>query len=161
SAGTLTVQSGGSVNVSGDVAIARTSGTSSLSMTGGSVIASGAMYVGGSSTAAGGTGTLSVGNGSVSVASLRQWNGSSINVNAGAGTMALGGANGYIGVTDIEAGAIKLTAADAVTSTSALTVATGATFDLNGLNDSVGSLNGAGSILLGSASNTLTIGGNG
>jgi hypothetical protein len=60
------------------------------------------------------------------------------------------GVNTYTGATTISAGTLRLGATNAISSASALTVAVGATFDLNGFSDIIGSLAGAGSVTLGS-----------
>ena len=78
----------------------------------------------------------------------------------GAGTLTLSAANTYTGATTVSAGTIKLAIADAVGASSALSVSLGATFDLAGFSDTVGSLAGAGSVTSSSAgSMTLTAGG--
>eukprot|EP01036_Dinobryon_divergens_P036392 gene36393-47375_t len=79
-------------------------------------------------------------------------------VKAGAGTLGLGGANTYSGTTSLDAGTLRTTAANSLSAASALTVAAGATLDLNNFDQSVGSLAGAGTVTLGSA--TLTSGAN-
>jgi autotransporter-associated beta strand protein len=69
-----------------------------------------------------------------------------------AGTLTLSGANTYNGETVINAGTLKAGAANVIADGSAVTVASGATYDLNNFNDTAGSIAGAGSITLGSAS---------
>ncbi len=75
----------------------------------------------------------------------------------GTGTWTLTGLNSYLGATTISAGTLALGANDAIPSYSAVTVAGGATFNLNGYTDTIGSLAGAGTVSLGSG--TLTVGG--
>ncbi|MBZ0091606.1 MAG: autotransporter-associated beta strand repeat-containing protein, partial [Sulfuricellaceae bacterium] len=75
----------------------------------------------------------------------------------GGGTLILSGANTYTGATSINEGTLQLGAANRIADTSAITVASGATFNLNGFADTVGSIAGDGNITLGSA--TLTSGG--
>ena len=77
----------------------------------------------------------------------------------GAGALLLGGGNAYAGDTLVSNGTLRATAAFAVPTGSAVTVATGATFDLNGFDQSVGSVAGAGTITAGAAA--LTSGWNG
>lgn len=68
-------------------------------------------------------------------------------VKAGTGTLTLSGANTYTGVTTISAGTLQLGAAsERISNSSALTVNSGATFNLNGFSESVASLAGAGTI---------------
>ena len=75
----------------------------------------------------------------------------------GTGTLTLSGANTYTGGTFVDGGILRAAIANAL-GTGTLTVASGATLDLNGFNQAVGSLSGAGNFTLGSAS--LSTGGN-
>jgi len=80
---------------------------------------------------------------------------------AGTGTLIVSGANTYTGATAITAGTLQLGATNAVPSGSAVTVSGGATFDLRGFSDAIGSLAGAGTVTSGAAGAvTLTAGGN-
>jgi len=80
---------------------------------------------------------------------------------AGTGTLIVSGANTYTGATAISAGTLQLGATNAVPSGSAVTVSGGATFDLRGFSDAIGSLAGAGTVTSGAAGAvTLTAGGN-
>ncbi len=75
----------------------------------------------------------------------------------GTGTFTLSGANTYTGATTISAGELKMGVANAISSSSAVTVTS--TFNLNDYNQSIGSLAdlaGTGSVTLGSA--TLSAG---
>jgi autotransporter-associated beta strand protein len=76
---------------------------------------------------------------------------------AGTGIFTLSGANTYTGATTINAGTLTLGAANRIADTSALTVAGGATFNLNNFAETIGSLAGAGTVTLGSG--ILTAGG--
>src|SRR5206468_1104794 len=67
----------------------------------------------------------------------------------GTGTQILSGANTYVGPTTVNGGALAAGAINTLPSQTALTVATGATFDLNNFSQSIGSLAGAGSVTLG------------
>ncbi|MFC2102135.1 autotransporter-associated beta strand repeat-containing protein, partial [Bacteroidota bacterium] len=73
---------------------------------------------------------------------------------AGDGTWIVSGANTYTGATTISAGTLKLGAAGVISDLSAVSV-TG-TLDLNGNNETIGSLAGAGTVTS-SASGTLTL----
>ncbi|HYE06979.1 MAG TPA: autotransporter-associated beta strand repeat-containing protein, partial [Planctomycetota bacterium] len=73
----------------------------------------------------------------------------------GTSTVVVTGAGTYTGTTTVTAGTLALGAADRLPAT-ALTMASGATFDLAGFNETVGSLSGAGTVTLGIA--TLTTG---
>ncbi len=81
---------------------------------------------------------------------------------AGAGTLALSGANSYSGATMVNGGTLRLGAAGALPSGTAVTLANvaGAVLDLYGYNQTISSLSGGGSsggsVSLGSA--TLTVG---
>jgi autotransporter-associated beta strand protein/T5SS/PEP-CTERM-associated repeat protein len=74
----------------------------------------------------------------------------------GAGVLTLAGPSSYTGATNVNAGTLQAGAANAFAPGSAFTVASGATLNLNGFNQTIGSLAGAGSAALGSA--TLTTG---
>jgi fibronectin-binding autotransporter adhesin len=78
----------------------------------------------------------------------------------GTGTLTLGGANTYTGATNISAGILKEGTANVITDTSAVTVATGATYDLNSFSEIIGSLAGGGTVTSSAAGAlTLTAGG--
>jgi len=76
---------------------------------------------------------------------------------AGLGTLVLDGANTYTGATTVSAGSLQAGAANAFAPSSAHSVASGATLDLNSFNQTIGSLAGAGNVTLGSGA--LTTGG--
>src|SRR5204863_7689951 len=77
----------------------------------------------------------------------------------GAGTWTLFGTNTYTGATTVNGGTLLAGAINTLPSQTALTVATGATFDLNNFTQSIGSLAGAGSVTLGTVGTaTLTTG---
>lgn len=76
---------------------------------------------------------------------------------SGAGTLIFSGANTYSGVTNVNAGRLQAGAANSFSTNSAHVVAAGTTLDLNDLNQTIGSLAGAGNVTLGTA--TLTAGG--
>ncbi|MCS6319724.1 MAG: autotransporter-associated beta strand repeat-containing protein, partial [Nitrospira sp.] len=83
--------------------------------------------------------------------------GTSNMVKQGTGTLTLTGANSYAGTTTVEAGMLRNGATNVVPQFSAVSVASGATWDLNSYNNTVGAVAGAGNIPLGSG--TLTTGG--
>jgi outer membrane autotransporter protein len=78
-------------------------------------------------------------------------------IKIGTGTLTLSGANTYTGPTMVNAGTLQAGAVNTFSSASAFTVASGATLDLAGFNQAIGSLAGAGSVTLGAA--TLTTNG--
>lgn len=74
----------------------------------------------------------------------------------GSGTWTLSGASTYGGATTISAGTLRIdVSANRIPATTALSIASGATFDLNNLDQQVGSIAGAGAVTLGSG--TLTV----
>jgi len=77
----------------------------------------------------------------------------------GAGTLTLTGANTYSGTTAVNAGTLRAGAVNVWGNNSAVTVAAGATLDLNDYAQAIGSLAGAGDVLLGTA--TLSTGADG
>jgi autotransporter-associated beta strand protein len=81
---------------------------------------------------------------------------------SGTGTFILANRNNsYTGATNVNSGVLRLGDQNSIPATSAVTVAGGSTLNLNNLNDTVGSLAGAGSVTLGTNTNVrLTTGGN-
>src|SRR2546430_7086390 len=78
----------------------------------------------------------------------------------GAGPLLLSAANAYTGATTINAGTLKEGAANVISDSSAVTVASGATYDLNSFSATIGSLAGGGTVTSGAAGAlTLTAGG--
>jgi autotransporter-associated beta strand protein len=69
----------------------------------------------------------------------------------GTGTLTLGGSNTYSGATASNVGTLQAGAVNAFSPFSAFAIASGAALDLGGFNQSIGSLAGAGSVILGSA----------
>jgi autotransporter-associated beta strand protein len=65
------------------------------------------------------------------------------------GAVVLSAANAYSGPTAVNSGTLRVGIPDAVPNTSAVTVAAGATIDLNKFSDTIGSLAGAGNVNLG------------
>jgi autotransporter-associated beta strand protein len=71
---------------------------------------------------------------------------------AGTGTLILSAANTYTGATTVTSGTLQIGIDNAIPSSNAVSVASGATLDLNNFSDSIGSLAGAGNVNLGSGS---------
>ena len=69
----------------------------------------------------------------------------------GAATLLLGGANTYTGATILQQGTLHLAANHVLSDSTAVTVASGATFDVATRTDTIGSLAGAGAVTLGAA----------
>ncbi len=76
---------------------------------------------------------------------------------AGVGMLTLAGAS-YTGATNVNGGTLQAGAANVFASSSAVTVASGATLDFNGFNQALASLAGAGAVTMGAGS--MTVGGN-
>ena len=95
-----------------------------------------------------GTGTLTAASYTLNAASVNANLGAGTLTNAG-GTSTLTGTAGAATVT-VTAGSLRLGADERLLDTSAVSVATGAAFDLNGRTETVGSVTGAGTTALGS-----------
>lgn len=74
---------------------------------------------------------------------------------AGDGTLVLSGANLYTGTTTVADGTLRLGGAERLANTSALTVASGAVFNLNGYNETLARIDSNGEVIFGTG-NTLT-----
>src|SRR5579884_2211569 len=105
-----------------------------------------------------GTATLTTGGDNTSTLFSGAISGTGRVTKQGTGAFTLAGANTYSGATTVSAGSVKGGAANAFSPNSAFTVAAGAVLDINGFDQTIGSLAGAGSVLLDPA--TLTVGGN-
>ncbi|MEO7933581.1 MAG: autotransporter-associated beta strand repeat-containing protein [Chthoniobacterales bacterium] len=77
---------------------------------------------------------------------------------SGAGVLTVNGVSTYTGATLVNTGTLRLGVADALPTTTDLTVSSGAGFDLAGFNATTNSLSGAGSVTLGGG--TLNTGSN-
>jgi autotransporter-associated beta strand protein len=149
--GTLGFDPAGSLSAQTAVSLA-TSGTFDLSdttQTIGSLDGTGAVLLG--------SGTLNTGalNTSTSFDGVISGTGSITKI--GTGTMTIGGANTYSGPTTIAAGTVTFAGAGSLSGQTAVNVLNGATLNVNGTTQTVGSLAGAGSVLLGTGA--LTVGG--
>ncbi|WP_449235455.1 Ig-like domain-containing protein [Azospirillum doebereinerae] len=161
-AGTLTLSNTGNSGAS-----------STLTVTGGTVaVASDSRLVGGAITLNGGnlsvTGADTIDNAIALSASATITSsaaatlsgvlgGSGALIKAGAGTLTLTAINTHSGSVDVNAGGLTLTGGNSIGNSSAVTVAAGATLTLAGGGETIGSLAGGGSVVLGY---TLTTGGN-
>lgn len=76
---------------------------------------------------------------------------------SGTGTWILSRANTYTGTTTVSQGTLQCSAANVISSSSPVSITTGAIFNPNANNQSVGSLTGGGNVTIGAA--TLTLGG--
>ena len=153
SAGTLTNGAAGVIADTSTVTVASgaTWNLANFNETVGSLAGAGSITLGSATVTCGGEGSSTTFSGVI--------NGTGAVTKAGAGTMTLSGVNTYTGATTVSAGTLTNGAAGVIADTSAMTVASGATWNLANFNETVGSLAGAGSITLGSA--TVTCGGDG
>ncbi|GEP44778.1 autotransporter-associated beta strand repeat-containing protein [Brevifollis gellanilyticus] len=135
----VTVSSGAILNANG------------FSQTIGSLAGAGNVTMGAGSLTTGGDNTSTTFSGIIS--------GSSNLTKSGSGVFTVSGASSYTGTTTVNAGTLRLGVVNGVTTTSAVAVASGAIYDLNGFNSTIGSIAGAGNVTLGSA--TLIAGSNG
>lgn len=83
----------------------------------------------------------------------RGWDGKTL-TKAGAGTLILSQVNGYDGATQINGGTLQTNIADALLSSSSVSIAGGANLALNNFNQHINNLSGNGNVALGSASLT-------
>ncbi|MFL6604683.1 MAG: autotransporter-associated beta strand repeat-containing protein [Steroidobacteraceae bacterium] len=110
-----------------------------------------------------GAGTLTTGANNTSTTYSGSISGTGGLVKAGSGVLTLGGANSYSGDTTISAGTFQVAGGHGIGDVSSVTVAAGATLSLNGTNETIGSLAGAGTVSLGAgilssgANNTSTL----
>ncbi|MDF2799214.1 MAG: autotransporter protein [Devosia sp.] len=81
-------------------------------------------------------------------------------VKVGTSELELTGTNSYTGLTRVEAGRLKAASADALAPVSGVVLSAGSTLDIGAWDQTIGSLAGAGSVILGNAPNRLTIGRN-
>ena len=160
-----TVINAGTLQVAGGAAIADTSAVSLANVAGTTLDLNGTNETIGSLAGGGatggnvslGVGTLTAGGNNTSTTYSGVMSGTGGLTKAGTGIFTLSGVNTYTGATTINAGTLRLGAANRIADTSALTVAGGATFNLNNFAETIGSLAGAGNVTLGTG--TLTAGG--
>jgi fibronectin-binding autotransporter adhesin len=105
-----------------------------------------------------GTGGLTTGALNTSTAFTGVMDGTGSLTKLGTGTMTLGGANTYTGPTTVAAGTLQFVSGGSLSGQTAVNVLSGATFDLNGTTQTIGSLEGGGNVVLGNGA--LTAGGN-
>lgn len=149
-AGTVTVDaSAGDVNVTGMQFVSD-----------GYVLAGDALHLSGAAPAIR-VGALGVGDAALTATLNLPIVSSSGFVKQAAGTLMLGSSNSYAGQTTVAAGTLRGAAANTFSAASAVTVASGATLDTGGFNQSVGSLTNAGTVNLRGAApgSTLTVNG--
>lgn len=163
-AGTLTLSSsntysGGTSLTDGTLAVA--SGTSlgsgPLQMSGATTFrALGNLTVNNAVSLAGGTATIDTDSFDLGLGGVISGIGTL--TKTGTGTLTLSGVNTYSGATWIQDGTLQMGGSGALSNQTSVQISAGATFDLNGLTQSVGSLSGTGDVLLSGA--TLRAGNN-
>lgn len=180
--GTINVASGGNVEVQGNVTMANAfslQGEGSGALDGaienfsGNNTLSGNITLAANSRIGSSSGTLTLSNAGTLAAANRNLTisgaGDTVvnrNINTGtgtltkegAGTLTLNTANSYTGATTIDAGRITAGAANIFSNTAALTINNTAVYDMAGFSETVGSLQGDGSINFGGATLTLASG---
>jgi len=155
--------------IAGDNATVTKSGAGSLiyagtnTYTGGTVVNAGVLQIGNGATNGSIVGNITnnatvVFNRSDAYSYADSISGSGAVEKVGSGELTFSGNNTYIGATNIKADTLKLGNAGAIGDLSAMNISSGATFDLNGYAETVGSIAGAGNIVMGTAA--LTSGGN-
>ena len=171
---TITIgASGGTINTGADVSLSGAiNGTGNLTKSG-----TGTLTVSGTNA---NSGTTTVDGGTLSVASSANLGSGSVVLNggnlavtgattitngisgtggltkSGTGTTILSGTNTYTGGTTISAGTLQVSGGSALADNGAVTVSAGATLDLNGTSETIGSLSGSGTLNIGSGTLTLT-----
>jgi len=136
-------------SILGNAAIATTGGT--LGVTGQSIVGAGNINTNG------GAMTFTLAGAPVSTLSGIMSGAGSL-TKAGAGTLTLSGANTYTGATNVNAGTLTYGVNNALADTSAVSVASGATFNLAGFTDTIASLSSVagGIVTLGNGSLTTS-----
>ncbi|MCY3018583.1 MAG: autotransporter-associated beta strand repeat-containing protein [Planctomycetota bacterium] len=174
-AGILNIQNSNALGATGAGADTTVANTGTLQLQGGIAVANEVLTLNG--TGAAGNGALdnaggnnswaaqvtlnagcSVGSAAGTLTVSGQVTGATDLIKAGAGTLVLSnGTNNYTGATIVNGGTLSDGAANAIPAGSALTVAGGATFDLNGINLTVPSVTGAGTVTNNGAAATFTV----
>jgi len=176
--GTVNVSSAGNLQLQGGISLANavtingtgTSGNGAIENFAGNNTLSGNITVGGASRVQSDAGTLTLsgnialganaltagGIGHITQSGVISGTGSL--TKDGSGTLLLSGANTYTGATTISEGTLRLGGNERIANTSAVTVAAGASFDLDNRTETVGSIAGAGNIMIGTGQ--LIAGGN-
>ncbi len=96
-----------------------------------------------------GSATLTAGNNSSSTTFSGVISGTGGLTKTGTGSLTLSGNNTYSGGTNVAGGTLQLGASERLANNSAITVAAGATFNLNGYAETIGALSGSGTVRLG------------
>ncbi|MDF1791192.1 MAG: DUF4347 domain-containing protein, partial [Thalassobaculaceae bacterium] len=165
--------SNGTVNVGANVTMSGVvSGTGNLTKSGASTLTlSGTNTYTGTTTVSGGTLSVStdsnLGTGSVALSggSLTVTGATTIDndisgtgglTKTGTDTVILSGTNTYSGGTTVNGGTLQVSGGNALADAGSVTVSTGATLDLSGTSETIGSLTGNGTVNIGTGTLTLT-----
>lgn len=124
-------------------------GTSRINSDAGTLALNGTVAMGSNALTIGGSGNTTLG-------AAGELSGSGTLTKDGSGTLTLAGSNAFTGAVAVNAGTLDLTANNALNTTSALTIASGAVVELNTFSQVIGSLGGAGQLDFGS-SGSLTL----
>ena len=156
--GGVRIGPGGWTGVNGPLSTAMLSGTSTLDLAGQPLVVKTVVSAPASIVNLGAGGTLTMTNAASQIAGAIAGQGTVIK--QGAATLVLAGQNTFTGLLDLQGGIAGLAGSggrlgDLVT----LNVAAGATFDFNSQTDTIGALQGAGAVALGTGA--LTVGNNG
>ena len=159
--GGTTVTGGSTVQIGADGALGASSGSVALgdaSSTGTLAINTAGAFSTSRAVALGSAGgTVNTGN-ATSATLSGVVSGSGGLTKSGAGTLTLAGANTYAGATTVLAGFLQSGRANIFGQSSSIAIGDGATVDLNGFNQTLGSISGAGTLTLGNSA-MLTLGG--
>jgi fibronectin-binding autotransporter adhesin len=132
-------------------------GANTLSVAAGSSVTSGTAGIVFGTTTLSGNATFSAASGSqLTLGALTETGGARSLTKTGGGQLTLSGAGAFTGGVFVDAGTLKLAAAGALPSGSALQVAAGAVLDLNGQSATVSKLSGTGGIANGGGHLTVT-----
>ncbi|WP_420564761.1 DUF4347 domain-containing protein [Thalassobaculum sp.] len=146
--GTTTV-TGGTVSVAGDGNL----GAGAVTLNGGGLAVTGATTIDNAVAVGSGNGSLAL---SADATFSGVISGTGGLTKTGTGVLTLSGTNTHTGTTTVSAGTVRLAGGNAIADTATVNVAAGATLDLNGTSETIGTLTGSGTVTLGAASLTLT-----
>ncbi len=150
--GTTSMTAGGTLSIAGDANLG--TGTIYFAEGGGTLLVTGTTIIDNAISFVLGNGTVSAGAGvDVTLSGAITDNaGSRAFTKTGTGTVTLSGANTFRGGTTVSEGTLTLSGGNALSNTGTVNVAAGATLDLNGTTETIGSLTGSGTVTVGAGS---------